>query len=115
MALLDDVKVALRVSSDSMDVEVQALIDAAQRDMLRVGVPEDMVYGTTTTTTEYTSTGAKSTVEVTTYDPLCKMAVVLYAKAHFGYDNDEAARFLSAYKQTLIDMRNSYSLYGGSE
>ena len=65
MALLDEVKVALRVTSDAFDTEIQGLIEAAKRDLNRVGVDEALVDS----------------------DPLAKMAVVLFAKSRFGYDN----------------------------
>lgn len=93
MALLDDVKVALRVSTDALDAEVSAVVDAATADMKRVGVPESML-------------GDK-------IDPYVKLAVILFAKAHFGYDNDEAPRFEASYRQIVKDILNSPSTYGG--
>ena len=94
MALVDDVKAALRVSSDAYDSEVEGLIAAAKRDLDRVGVPDSM-----------TKDGSE--------DALVKMAVVLYCKARFGYDNSEAGRFEESYRQTVCDMLNSPATYGG--
>lgn len=91
MALLDEVKVALRVTSDAFDTEIQGLIEAAKRDLNRVGVDEAL----------------------TDSDPLAKMAVVLFAKSRFGYDNSEASRFEDAYRQTVVDILNSPTSYGG--
>lgn len=92
MALRDDVKVALRVTTDAMDDEVQMLIDAAIADMRRVHVADELLdeYG---------------------MDPLVKMAVCLYCKAHFGYDNDEAERFDESYRQLVADFLNSPTSY----
>lgn len=95
MALVDDVKVALRVSSDAYDSEVEGLIAAAKRDLDRVGVPAEML-----------SVGSE--------DALAKMAVTLYCKAHFGYDNSEAGRFMESYRQIVADMLNSPVTYGGA-
>lgn len=92
MALLDDVKVALRVASDDYDSEIQGLIQAAELDMARVGL----------------EAGDGS-------DALARNAVVLFCKAHFGYDNSEAPRFLESYRQTVVDMLNSPSTYGGQD
>ena len=66
MALLDDVKVALRISAVnlSFDTEINDLIDAAKRDLLISGI-----------------------VVTDETDPLIKRAIVTYCKAHFGYDN----------------------------
>ncbi len=91
--LLEEVKTALRVTSTVYDVEVSALIEAARADMKRVGIPETMLGDT--------------------IDPLCKMAILLYCKARFGYDNDEAERFDKSYQQMLKDMRNAPTSYGG--
>lgn len=91
MALLDEVKVALCVTSDAFDTEIQGLIEAAKRDLNRVGVDEALVDS----------------------DPLAKMAVVLFAKSRFGYDNSDASRFEDAYRQTVVDILNSPTSYGG--
>lgn len=91
MALLDEVKVALRVTSDAFDTEIRGLIEAAKRDLNRVGVDEAIVDS----------------------DPLAKMAVVLFAKSRFGYDNSDASRFEDAYRQTVVDILNSPTSYGG--
>lgn len=92
--LLDEVKLALRVTSDDFDTEVTALIDAARRDMVRQGVREDLL--------------AEPTI-----DPLAKMAIVLFCKARFGFDNDDAERFETAYAKTLKDLANAPTLYAG--
>lgn len=91
MALLDEVKVALRVTSDAFDTEIEGLIEAAKRDLNRVGVDEALIES----------------------DPLAKMAVILFSKSRFGYDNSEASRFEDAYRQTVIDIINSPSAYRG--
>lgn len=94
MSLTDDVKVALRVSTDALDAEVSAVVQAAIADMRRVGVPEKML-------TEGT------------IDPYVKLAVILFSKANFGYDNSEASRFQSSYRQIVRDILNSPTKYGG--
>lgn len=88
MSLHDDVKVALRVTSDALDTEVDGLIAAALADMRRAGVDQRLL-----------DEGAMY--------PLAKAAVVMYVKANFGYDNSEAGRFLRSYNQTLALLCNS--------
>ncbi len=90
--LMDEVKQALRVTSSDFDLEVAGLIAAARRDMERQGVREDLV--------------AEGSM-----DPLAKMAVVLFCKARFGFDNDDAERFESAYARTLKDLANAPTQY----
>ena len=94
MALTDDVKVALRVSSNAYDAEVAALVAAALADMRRVGVPD-------------------AALSEESPDPLARMAVLLFCKARFGYDNDEAPRFEESYRQTVADLANSPASTGG--
>lgn len=92
MSLHDDVKVALRVTSDKMDPEVDILIAAALADLERAGV-------------------RKHLLQEGTMDPYVKMAVVLYCKANFGFDNSDASRFQSAYRQMVKDILNSPTRY----
>lgn len=77
MALIDDVKDALRVSGADLDTEVQGLIDGAKADLILSGVHKD---------------------KVTDADPLIKRAIILYSKAQFGYDDTKnAERFQASY------------------
>ena len=92
MALLDDVKVALRISASntSFNTEINDLISAAQRDLQVSGI------------------------KVTdTSDPLIKRAITTYCKAYFGYDNPDADRFEKAYNAIKLHLMLS-SEYGGT-
>ena len=77
MALIDDVKLALRITNSTFDREVEDLINAARRDLVLSGVLQ-----------------TKANDE---NDPLIKRAITVYCKAHFGYDNPEAERFEESY------------------
>lgn len=83
MALLDDVKTALRISSSTtaFDVELDDLIDAVAADLKLSGVDPLKLADLTSTT----------------IDPLIKRAIVVYVKANFGYDNPDADRLLRSY------------------
>lgn len=72
--MLEEVKLALRITSVKLDSEVQGLIDACKRDLKLVGVQV-----------------------IDENDPLIKRAVILYAKANFGYDNPESEKFQKSY------------------
>lgn len=89
MALLDDVRSALRVSSGLFDSEVQTLIDTALFDMQNKGVSAKFI-------------GSDSAE----YPAIVRQAIVLYAKSHFGYDNDEAERFQRAYDSIVCSLIN---------
>lgn len=77
MALLDDVKLALRITSSAFDNEIEGLIEAAKADLRLSGVSDAKVKDEN--------------------DPLISRAIVVYCKAHFGYDNPEAERFQQSY------------------
>ena len=78
--MLDKVKLALRISGSAFDDEVTDLINAAIADLRLVGiiVPENA--------------GSPEA----TGDHLISRAIVLYAKAEFGF-NDDAERYRNAY------------------
>lgn len=86
MAFLDDIKVSLRISSSEFDSEVEMLVAAAKADMKRVGIREEVVHES---------------------NPLVKMAITCYVKAHFGYDNPERTELDSSYRQIVCDLLNS--------
>lgn len=90
MALIDDVRTALRVTSDMTDVEIQMWIDAAKADMLRCGVKPELVN------------------DKTMY-PLVRSAITCFVKGQYGYDNSEAPRFLDSYRLLLAALLNSKS------
>lgn len=91
MALIDDVKMALRITSIEFDPEVQGLIDSALADLQLSGV-----------------------VNPLETDPLIKRAIITYCKAHFGYDNPEADRFLRAYDLLKMHLALSAEYTGGA-
>lgn len=93
MALLDDVKLALRISSASFDTEITDLISAAQSDLQLSGVTAEKAVDTT--------------------DPLIKRAIITYCKANFGWDNPDADRLQQAYNmlKSHLTLSQEYSLF----
>lgn len=85
MALLDDVKQALRLSNTAMDDEVLDLIESAKAELKNIGINIAKVVD----------------MEM---DPLIKRAITLYCKANFGYDNSDAERFAECYKMLKIHL-----------
>ena len=75
--MIQDIKDALRVSGDDLDTEINDLIEAAKADLILSGVSKYKVVDT---------------------EPLIKQAIILYCKAHFGYDDPKIAeRFEQSY------------------
>ena len=82
MALLDDIKAALRVDGTSSDTEVGDLIAACKVDLGLAGVD---ISGTPDT------------------DAFLKVAIVQFCKAH--YDNaGDADKYLAAYESMKVQM-----------
>lgn len=86
--LIDDVRVALRVTSTMSDVEVQALIDFAIEDMRRVGIRDELL-------------------EPESMDPMARAAVIMFCKANYGFDNSEGSTYQERYKWCVLSMMNS--------
>ena len=80
MALIDDVKLSLRIKNIAYDSEIQGLIDTCKVDLKVAGVEK---------------------VEET--EPLTAQAIKLYCKANFGYD-ENSEKFTQAYESLKIVM-----------
>lgn len=74
--MLESAKNALRENGNASDAEIQDLIDAAKADLSLSGVHMD---------------------KINDYDPIIKRAIILYCKAHYGYD-DMGERFAQSYE-----------------
>lgn len=81
MALLDDVKQALRVNNTALNTEVHDIIDGAKADLELSGV---------------------NIIKET--DPLIKRAIILYAKSHFGLDNADSDKYMAAFTSLKIHL-----------
>lgn len=97
MALLDDLKPALRISTGTtaFDSEISDLISAARVDLRLSGVSAE-----------------KATDDT---DPLIKRAITLYAKSNFGFDNPEAERLQRSYDLLKMHMSLSQEYNGGGD
>ena len=91
MTLLSDIKVAVRVSSDATDSEIQMWINAALADMERVGIMKELLGN---------SNGDLK-------DSLVKAAVTCYVRANYGYDVEERAQFDESYRRIVCGLLNS--------
>jgi hypothetical protein len=92
VALVDDIRKALRVTSEAFDGEIAMLVGAALYDMERAGVNPALL---------------EEDDEGELENPFVKTAVYAYCKAHFGYDNPEASRFDDSYRRIVCDLMNS--------
>ena len=90
MALIDDVKIRLRLSNTAYDTEVNDLIEDSKADLLTSGLKQ----------TKMNDFDLDPDSE-----PLIKNAIIFYVKAMFGYDNDDADGLKKSYimrKQKLL-------------
>ena len=84
MAMIDDIKISLRITHTALDVEIVDLIAAARQDLILSGVLPIKANSDT--------------------DPLIKRAIASYVKAHFGYDNPDFERLERAYHQLKMHL-----------
>jgi uncharacterized phage protein (predicted DNA packaging) len=77
MAILDDIKIVLRVTHTMTDSEIIDLISAARQDLILSGVVALKAEDDT--------------------DALIKRAITMYVKWQYGWDNPDAARWEQAY------------------
>lgn len=95
--LLSKVKLALRVTTDAFDVELNQLIDACIADLRIAGI------STETIGTEYLS------------EPMVVMAVTTYCKINFGkIDGAEYDRLKASYdeQKKQLSMATGYTDWG---
>lgn len=84
--MLEDIKLSLRISGTDLNTEILDLIEAAKADLALSGVNTDKLIET---------------------DPLAKRAVILYCKAHFGYEDIKISERL---EQSYISLKQHLSL-----
>ena len=77
MPILDDIKIALRISNTAYDSEINDLVAAARADLKLSGILESKVNDDT--------------------DPLIKRAITVYVKTNFGWNNPDAERLQQSY------------------
>ena len=87
MSLLNSCKLALRLSNDAYDNEVNDLIEACKLDLKLSGVASSRI------------------VEG---DPIIKQAIKTYCKAHFGY-NADSEKFKVSYTLLKGHLAIAYS------
>lgn len=82
--MLEKVKLALRISTDSFDEEIEDLIEACKIDLNISGVNE-----------------------VDEDDALIRRAILIYCKANFGLDNKDSEKYEKSY--TMLKQHLSLS------
>ena len=102
VSLLEDVKVALRVEHDATDSEIEDLIAAAVFDIANKGISVTWLG-----TDPMEPTFSVADIDEEALPTMAKRAIVTYAKANYGYDNDEAERLMKSYDSILCSLGNS--------
>lgn len=89
MALLDDVKLALRITTTAYDSEITSLINAAKIDLGIAGVELPSAL-----------------------DDICNIAITTYCKVHFGTP-DEYDRLKASYdeQKAQLSMATGYTVW----
>ena len=91
MAMIDDVRLALRITTTAFDNELTVLIGAAKLDLGIAGVtlPAEL-------------------------DDICKTAIITYCKVHFG-EPDDYDRLKASYdeQKAQLSMATGYTTWTG--
>jgi hypothetical protein len=82
MALVDDVKTSLRITSTAFNDEIQSLIDACLLDLEYSGL-----------------------VNISQTDDLIVQAVKTYCKANFGLENKDSEKYDKSYQLQVSKMK----------
>lgn len=90
MALLDDIKLYLRISHNLLDNEIQTVIASAREELKRAGVK--------TAVAESQEPASKDLVE---------QAIKTYAKSYYA-EPKEAEMFAESFKYQLDNLRKTY-------
>lgn len=93
MAILEDAKLALRISNSLLDGEVNDLISVARKDLILSGILDIKANDDT--------------------DPLIKRAIIVYCKANFGFDNPDYEKFKESYDSLKTSLSLSTDYIGG--
>lgn len=75
--MLELVKKAVRITNSHFDDELKLEIESCKLDLINSGVAKSLIINE---------------------NPLIKQAIILYCKANFGFDNQEADRFARSYE-----------------
>lgn len=92
MALIDDVKILLRISNIAFDTEISDLISAAKEDLRISGVTSEKIDDDT--------------------DSLIRRAISTYVKANFGWDNPDAERLQQSFDMLKMHLTLSQEYIG---
>lgn len=90
--LLDDVKLAIRMSNTAYDTDIMDLIEEAKADMVLAGIVESAIVET---------------------DPLIKRAIKTYCKANFGLNNPDSLKLQQSYEALRNHLSMSIEYNGG--
>ncbi|MBO6143600.1 MAG: phage gp6-like head-tail connector protein [Lachnospira sp.] len=89
-SILDEIRRDLRKKSNSLDGEIEALIEAAKCDLELSGIDSE-----------------KKKADGDDIDPLIYTAIKLYCKGNFGYD-DQSGTYKTAYENLKIALASSF-------
>lgn len=92
--MLDKAKMALRVKTNTFDVEIQGLIDACIADLKLAGIRLPLPVGDDSPPDNNPPAD----------DPLIMRAVALYCKAQFGFDAENSERYVKAYDALKLSL-----------
>lgn len=99
--MLEEAKKSLRITDNDFDDEVRLLIEAAKEDLESSGVASSY----------FVTKDEETEEEIGKIDnKLLKLAIILYCKTFFGFDNPDSEKYNNAYEH--IKKKVSITLKG---
>lgn len=98
MALIEDIKVVMRITIDDFDTELQDLVDDAVTDLIAAGVVKAFM---------------DAWLIAPDSDKRIKRTVIVYVKSQFGWNNPDADKFKVVYedRKCAITQSNEYAYF----
>ena len=105
--MLNEAKLAMRITASAYDGDIADLLDAAARDLTAAGV---VLPGRVSFTRGTSGVTDNSTLK----DALCQRALITYARMYFG-SPDDYDRLKDAYEAQKVILMHAdrYTAYGG--
>lgn len=107
--MLNEAKLAMRITASAYDAEIAGLLKAAANDLTAAGV---RLPGSVAFTETYGSIQDNSTLK----DPLVQRALITYARMYFG-SPDDFDRLREAYETQKVQLMHAerYTAYGDGD
>lgn len=108
MALLDDVKLALRISHNLLDNEIADVITSARQEMIRAGVAEAVANEGSILPSDDLNPSDDLLPDGSIMNQLVETAIKTYALEYYTRDTKEKEGYSESFQYQCDNLRKSY-------